>query len=450
MERLARRLDDLILASDLDQRDQVSRPNGERHGDDARVRPSAVFADGIFTAYVQLVLAGFPLPGARQRTLGERPPSPESRSSDSRAVLRHPAPAAAPTRPAAVTVGGSLQDIIVRLRITDRDWQILDARHAIGKGRTLQEIADDLRLTRERVRQITVKVVTRLQRELPSLDVWLKPLEARAWAIPESLTDADEVRRAVDVCRAILQRSDAPPVGPDDISRLLTIVRALAYHDAATTSARWRFLTFIACRADPPIGRLPDIAAEMAHSAQAERARNRSKTYRELAQDVLAEAGEPLHWTVIVARAERLGRRETVEPAGLRNVLHGFAETFARVAAGTYGLRAWGLTSVPFYLDVIASILTTSDRPMSQSEISARMEMIRPIKDSSLTFYLMVNPLFYGSADRRFGLREWLAEPRHRVGEPSSAWQEHPVSLRRMEQRTVLLGDPDTDDGDAG
>lgn len=343
-------------------------------------------------------------------------------------------------------VGPSLGDLFAKIRVNERDWQILYDRHGVGQRQTLQEVADRLGLTRERVRQITVRLVKRLQREQPSFDVWLSPLETKAWALPASIASGEDLKAAIDTCLSILQDASLPLLDEKDVLRLWTIVRALAYHDAADTSERWRFLTFVACRAYPPIGRLPDIADEIAHAEKVEREKTRRRTYRELIQLVLGDAGEPLHWTSIVDRVKGLGQRDTVESGGIRNVLHTFPDIFVRVAAGTYGLRAWGLERVPFYPDVISSVLATAGCPLAQSEISVRMEAIRPIKDTSLMFYLTLNPRFYGSVDHRFGLREWLTESPYLAGESSAAWREHPASCRRMDQRSGSIGDPDEDE----
>jgi hypothetical protein len=163
------------------------------------------------------------------------------------------------------------------------------------------------------------------------------------------------------------------------------------------------------------------------------KAERRKWTYKDLAEKVLRDAGEPMHFSEIAGAAERLRRRASVTLSGLHNALHYDKERFAWVSPGTYGLREWGLESVETFPALIAQSLTAKGRPLTKGELFAAVNSRRPIQPASLTMFLDLHPRFYRCVDGRYGLRAWLP-PRDRQTLRTPSWQvEDAASFERVE-----------------
>ncbi len=136
----------------------------------------------------------------------------------------------------------------------------------------------------------------------------------------------------------------------------------------------------------------------------------RKATASNLARTVVEEAGQPLHWTIVArnvnSRREYLGLSPLSEN-GIHNQLQSMKSLFAYAGPGTYGLREWG-DDVPYIRGLIAEVLEVAGRPLTMTEIANEAAKKRVIKESSLTFYLSLDPDFYLSRSGKYGLPEWL------------------------------------------
>lgn len=124
--------------------------------------------------------------------------------------------------------------------------------------------------------------------------------------------------------------------------------------------------------------------------------------------DVLSQAKEPLHWSVIVEKSYNLGRRKSFSSAGIYNTLLRYPKEFVRIGPGTYALVEWGLTEIDYYPDIIASVLSDEQKPLNVDNLFVRVNSSRPIKRTTLQMYLDMHPRFYKSIDGTYGLRCWL------------------------------------------
>jgi hypothetical protein len=162
-------------------------------------------------------------------------------------------------------------------------------------------------------------------------------------------------------------------------------------------------MTLLACSLAPEVRNYAPIARLLAAEAEA----NRKLSYPELARLVLTEAGVPLHWREIVARAEALGRKENVAAASMMHVLQE-NRIFVRTSSGTYGLREWGLQTKQPNTTLVAEFLAAKGRPASFGEILQKVGTPAKIRPHSLKMALDLSPRFYRSVEDEYGLRAWL------------------------------------------
>ena len=136
----------------------------------------------------------------------------------------------------------------------------------------------------------------------------------------------------------------------------------------------------------------------------------RNATAANLAREVIEEASQPMHWTVISRevnrRRERLGLR-TLSENGTHNRMQSMKDMFAYSGQGTYGLREWG-PDVPYVRDLLIEVLEAAGQPLTMTEIAIEAGKRREVKESSLVFYLSLDPDFYLSRSEKYGLNDWL------------------------------------------
>src|SRR5690348_569208 len=72
---------------------------------------------------------------------------------------------------------GDVRNIIESVGLQEREWAVLAARYGFAKHRTLQEVAEDFLVTRERVRQLEAKGLRKLNNHLPQIEAILSILE---------------------------------------------------------------------------------------------------------------------------------------------------------------------------------------------------------------------------------------------------------------------------------
>jgi len=292
------------------------------------------------------------------------------------------------------------------MKIKERYWKVL---HARSFGKTLAEVAKEIGVTRERVRQIEVFSLQKLFGQIDLLHLYFDFLELHADDLKVSLereTSFDVVAKQTEKISLLY---DGEKITSDTIQKTLMLLRFLPKSQKEIEKERWSKIIFKACSIFPYITEHDEVVEKIEHLKE----QNRRHTYEELAYEVLHKEREPRHWKFIVERAEALKKRGNFNVAGLYNVLQDKNEVFVRVDAGTYALVEWGLSESEYYTDIVAKILKKERKALSFGTIYQQVKIVREVDKSSLTMLLDLNPRFYKSKASTFGLRAWLP-PRHK------------------------------------
>lgn len=327
------------------------------------------------------------------------------------------------------SVPGTLEEQIQSLGLSYRAWRALEAR--VDRQLTLKELGKELDgVTKERARQVIAKGIRDLEySQLEAIKPTLDTLEKKGKQLFRSSQLSVTYKEAIKSCTAILVSDGHSKPAREDLRLLLLAVRALWFFERTSTVEHWRQLSLFSCSIEPQIEQHPGI--EECKAKQAKDARRH--TYVELAQEVLVDAGKPLHWKAISSEAENLGRRAKFNPSGIFNSLIGHKEIFCRVGSGTYGLTAWGLSGVDPYTEIVAEVLKKAGKPLTYAEIHHRVNAVRAIKSGSLTLLLDLNPRFYKSIESQYGLRAWIP-PREKQTLRTPKWKvEDATSLKRVQ-----------------
>lgn len=302
----------------------------------------------------------------------------------------------------------SLDECVASLLVPDRAWELLERRVGPHERLTLEAVAKQFRLTRERVRQIQQHAVRclnkRLRQAVPALNV----LDVEADNARGLSVGTIPFETVLSHYQRALSRAGWRDVSERSLLRLAVMVRAVCDSGNVAVEAEWPNSSFVICAAPPPIRAHSRVASQLRREASEEKAKNRTWTYAELVQAVLQAAGSPLHWREIVARAEELGHHEKFSAQSLFNAMVANPEKFARTGPGTYGLTTLGHIAVDPYVDIIAGVLRVVGKPLSYGELLQRVTIKRPIKPGSFQMYVDLHPRFYKSVQGSYGLRSWL------------------------------------------
>jgi hypothetical protein len=292
-------------------------------------------------------------------------------------------------------------------RLTERHWLVLSKRRGPLRKSTLAELGSELGISRERARQIEAEAIQTLkrswQRATPALD-WIEKGLSR--------TRREDAPRSAPAVRDVIRRSlslakwEVP--NEETVGHLVLMLRALTASGVAELETHWPKLSLCACLLDPPVLENKTVAAWTEEEKRKERDDTRTWTYEELAEAVLRSENRPLHWSQLAEAAEAFGHRGSLSRTGFYNALLLFPEKFVRVDQGTYALAEWGLPEAEPYTDILAEVLWREGKPLSKEQLQARVNSVRPIRESSLVMYLGLHPRFYESSEGTFGLRAWL------------------------------------------
>lgn len=334
----------------------------------------------------------------------------------------------------------SLESIFAKIAINSREWQVLEARMDLLL--TLEEVGKQFGgLTRERIRQLESKAKAKLEGSIPTVKPLLDFIEIDLRR--ESLGKISGSGRPDDLGeREILASKIQNALEYNDwrsnaaeIQRLILLVRGLVFYRQdknrkSVAEKNWPRLTYLVCRLSPPIlghGKVAKMDSIFRKARQ-------KLSYKEIASQILQEAGEPLHWRAISERGYQYGHRTSFSASAIYNTLQGHPDIFVRVGHGTYALAEWGMSEVDTYPDIISSILEQEKRTLSLETIYARVNVIRPVKRQTITMYLDMHPRFYRSIESTYGLRSWLP-PRDRQTLRTSEWLiEDSDSFTRVER----------------
>jgi hypothetical protein len=332
-----------------------------------------------------------------------------------------------------------VKGLIDRLRLTHRHWEILACR--VDKSLTLEEIGKQLDgLSRQRVCQLELQAHRKLKQNLKVIKPVLNTLEVnigkQCRANGKRVEQAGELRDAEMLADQFVQilESDSYLATRDDAVNIILLLRALVLLDDAHVGKRhentWPDTTYIACMLTPPVMQHQKVATVVEHEYQ----EHRNLSYKKVIYQVLAQAGEPLHWSTIVERAYQLNRRASFDSTALYNALLRYKSIFVRVGQGKYALAEWGVDEVDSYPNIIATVLEQERKTLPLDRIYSRVNLVRSIKMQSLIMYLEMHPRFYKSLESTYGLRSWLS-PRDQQTLRTPEWLvEESSSFERLER----------------
>jgi transcriptional regulator len=320
----------------------------------------------------------------------------------------------------------SLDQIYSMLRFDARLWQVLEMR--VDKLMTLEEIGNHFKVTRERIRQIERRAWDQFKKHTiilaPIFDLMERNIK-RKYESGEELTS---------IIKGILLKNNYA-ADEDTVKKFILLTRALVFLDPEINKSgyvekRWAQFSYCACRIEPPVLQ----HHKTADAVEEEKERNRKLSYKEMACQILENEGQPMHWSEIAERAYHMRRRDSFNSTALYNALMNYPELFVRVDAGTYALVEWGFSQVDYYPDIIASILKSSNKPLSADAIYHKVNEIRQVKRTTLIMLLDLHPRFYRSLEKTYGLRVWLL-PREKQTLRTPEWLvEDSDSYKRLEQ----------------
>ena len=274
---------------------------------------------------------------------------------------------------------------------------------------TLEEIAAQAGgVTRERIRQIIDQIHERIRGNLNLLKIFCDIFEERTKSIDKCFNNIDfTITALAKQCKVQLPDQDFRAT-ESEIETLIAIVRLLAIRGKTWAQefvyVRWKKFVFMSCVAKPSVTGHEAVKQTLIDNIL----KNRKLSYKELSLSILSTQKRPMHWSEIVERAYHIGLRESINSSALYNALTNYPELFVRVDPGTYALVEWGVEQVDTYVDIIASILKSLNKPISADAIYHKVSEIREIKQSTLLMSLEMHPRFYKSLEETYGLRVWL------------------------------------------
>lgn len=333
----------------------------------------------------------------------------------------------------------SLSSITSRLDLNDRVWEVLEKRHGFSKRHSLDEVATDLDVTRERVRQIEYRALAKVEKRIVGVIRPLLQLDEQIFSEWSSLEKANTINEAIFLYRKLFADMGWESTQGKEIRQLFIVLRALVRLNLGGIERHLPNLSYAACCLLPGVLKHSKVGEQERERQRQQLDQERNWKYDELAEAVLVAAQTPLHYMEIASRAESMGRRSNFTLKALHNVLLSNQEKFAHVDQGTYGLTSWGLSSVNAYTDIIAEALRGAGKALTYGDILRFVNAKRPIKQQTLQMTLDINARFYCSSEETYGLRAWLL-PREKQTLRTPKWQvEAPQSYERV-QRAIEHG----------
>jgi RNA polymerase sigma factor (sigma-70 family) len=347
-----------------------------------------------------------------------------------------------------------LCDLADRLlaRLPERNREIVKLRFGSGteEGLTLQEIADEYHLTRERVRQILERALKNLASDDDLIQAFmsycrkivdeagvisLKRLTEKlvedlnidasdspgylllllevskdiSYLEPMELVVSSRVsKRVIQAITAAVTNQLMQAKAPVQFEDLVQGVRELTH--LAPSYYEDRDLVRICLEAAPGIVHVEDDYWGLASWER--------RTVDDIVM-VLRKLNRPAHFREIADLVrQRLGEERHVDAHSILAQLERYEALFIRTGRGTFGLREWDLKvhEPPVKLvNVIEQVLEEAGRPLRMDEIYRRVSAKREAKKSSVAMYLTLNKRFSNFSGNMYGLAKWKKseEPAH-------------------------------------
>ena len=330
--------------------------------------------------------------------------------------------------------------------LTQREREILIARYTLEEGsfRTLQEVADQYSVTRERVRQIVIKVLGKLRGQLRvhetlSTFVWLcerilehtglisgptllaelaghlspnsKPTLTQVILLLDGVAEAAHYIEGYDI---FLSRA-LPRNAPESWVRIIN-------HALRKAGAPMRFDDLVRAIAQ-------GTGSEAASSAEVvARCLEAIPDFINVEDDywglvsweghitddlvmILRRLGRPAHYGELAELLnERLPEGERKPERNILAHLQRLTDLFVRVGPGTFDLREKQpeLPGQPIkYLDLMEQVLREAGEPLTLNQVFRRVNEMREAKRSTISMYLTMNSRFLSFGTDHYGLAMW-------------------------------------------
>jgi len=327
-------------------------------------------------------------------------------------------PAVQAAEPLPDTLGALVSQWLERLPARDRD--IVCGRLGIGCAvETLQEIAQCLGLTRERVRQIQARSVRKMAagRQKEGLRRFVLGVE-RLVEQMGGLTSAEELQRelplaiplgdldAVGAARLLAETSDklvwlrgeralalanVPYGSIDEVRRELRNIAdgepaELAVEDIITRYVNAHLFDEHPSPPDAFVRACLRTGVQMSGAdGRASSGRARAGSRKERIRAALGALSEPSHYGVICTQVNaQLPEGQQMNERSVYSCLQLYSETFVRVGRGIYGLVEWRLPDDGSVANAVCRVLAEAGRPLSGKEITKRVLETWRVKDTTV------------------------------------------------------------------
>ena len=338
------------------------------------------------------------------------------------------------------------------------EWDVISQRFGLGVGktfRTLQEISDNRRVSRERVRQLEGFALKKLRKEptvwslarslnfllcraggVLSLQAAGEELETHFEATEISSSNIarllfaldDEVRQVARKNVGVLSDSLQPQLGAifalrqhaEMFSLVIATARALWIgRESVIESESWLETVVNRVRETEPETDAALVSACLRADGRFDPERFETigvnRNLEEALVETLQRHGAPAHFTLLTQKMNEFGvwKREAIE-SSVHGRLGAHPELFVCVARGTYGLVSWGLaeqritrdTGVPI-AELIEEFLEAQGKPRPVLEIIDYVLARKRSHDYSVRQRLCGDPKFYRFATGIYGLKKW-------------------------------------------
>ena len=327
-----------------------------------------------------------------------------------------------------------------------------------GKGRTLQGIAEQHGLTRERVRQLCSKHLKQIRRRASSderlqallhfcqemvdqhgvirLDTLLIEISDQlcmdisdcSWVIPLLLSECDRTHYSKTLGLLVSHK-----IAHDSIEGLMASMKAtlkaekapLRLDDFLQRTAVQNQLAAIPFPHERLLTTCLEASSDFVEVEDGYWAL--ASWDGKLVDDivmVLRKLGHPAHFREITELVNvRLGNERLVNSGSIHAQLSRYQKLFTRIGPGQFGLREWD-TSLPLqppkYVELIEGVLEEQGKPLTIDEIYSAVNAKRPAKTASISMYLQLDSRFCLLEGRRYGLRKWHNVHRNNAEEESA------------------------------
>lgn len=340
--------------------------------------------------------------------------------------------------------------------MADRDWVILDGRNGlVSRPMTLHELGSGaLRLTRERVRQLEVKAMTRLR------EAWTDGFHDESYRLHPSLEPAMSqiVSSAPTVGHPVFQDDLAVSLGLDaavsdrDLRRLGLLLElagaAKVEADGERRPAVWVLTTDASARgwircADEAGWLLTDEVPEAMSETEIAVAMNRRRRTKKVtsadvgsamglcrvaerledgrwqgrfeylngrgnqAHRIISEAGRPVELRTMVKEINARSHGKRVYVRNLAGQLSGDARFVPIGRSGEWGLRAIHSNDAAPIVEMMIEVLLRAGQPLRRDDIYRAIKARRSVAEASVSMYLEFRPEFTKLKDRTWALSEW-------------------------------------------